>query len=73
MRVDELAERRYEVIVLKHMDWLRSEGSYVVAVSKIEDVPDWRCAAREAGRRLGIRIHTGISRDGSLVWVTEEP
>ena len=60
MGVDELAERRYEVIVLKYMDWLRSEGSYVVAVSKIEDVPDWR-------------IHTGISRDGSLVWVTEEP
>jgi hypothetical protein len=73
MRVDELAERKYETLVLKHVEWLRIERSYVLPLSKIEDIPDWRRAAREAGRRLGVRVRTGISRDGTLVWVTEEP
>ena len=73
MRVDELAERKYEILVLKHVKWLKTERSYVVAVSKIEDISDWRRAARAAGRRLKIRVRTGISRDGTLVWVTEDP
>lgn len=73
MRVDELAEHKYEILVLKHVEWLKIERSYVVAVSKIENVPEWRKAAREAGRRIKIRVRTGISRDGTLVWVTEEP
>jgi hypothetical protein len=73
MRVDELAERKFENLVLRHMDRLSSVRSYVVPSSEIENVPEWRKAARAAGRRLEIRVRTGISRDGTLVWVTEEP
>ncbi len=73
MKVDELAEQKYQNLVLLHMRALRLQQSYTMLVAKIENVPEWRKAAREAGRRLGTRVRTGISGDGTLAWVTEDP
>lgn len=47
-------------------------GSVVRWTSELHDVDDWRRAARRAGRLLGVRIRTGVSNDGTKVWVVDE-
>jgi len=73
MIVDELAKHRRETLVLKHMEWLTIRHTYAIRVDRVNDVPEWRSAAREAGRRLKISVRTGVSRDGTLVWASEGP
>ena len=48
------------------------QGSVVRWTAELPDVDDWRRAARRAGRLLGVRIRTGVSDDGTKVWVVDE-
>jgi hypothetical protein len=48
------------------------QGSVVRWTAELADVDDWRRAARRAGRLLGVRIRTGVSDDGTKVWVVDE-
>jgi hypothetical protein len=73
MTVDELERQRTERLVLVLMEHLRNNQGVNVAVELIEDVDRWRRAARLAGHRLGISVRTGISRDGTTIWVSEGP
>jgi hypothetical protein len=47
-------------------------GGHVVSVatSSVDDVGEWRAAARKVARTLGEPIRTGITADGSRVWAT---
>ena len=47
-------------------------GSVVRWTAELADVEDWRRAARRAGRLLGVRVRTGVSDDGTKVWVVDE-
>jgi len=47
-------------------------GSIVRSTAKLDDIGLWRKAARKAGRDHGWRIATGVSDDGSKVWVVRE-
>jgi hypothetical protein len=47
-------------------------GSVVRWTAELPDVDDWRRAARRAGRLLGVRVRTGVSGDGTRVWVVDE-
>lgn len=48
------------------------QGSVVRWTAELPDVNDWRRASRRAGRLLGVRIRTGVSDDGTKVWVVDE-
>jgi hypothetical protein len=73
MKLDELAKRRREKLVERLVYLLKTYRTVVLGIDEVENVPEWRSAAREAGRRLNIRVSTGVSRDGTKVWATEEP
>ncbi len=73
MTVDELERQRTERLVLVLMEHLQRDRGVNVAVELIDDIDRWRRAARIAGHRLGIPVRTGVSRDGSTVWVSEGP
>ncbi len=47
-------------------------GSVVRWTAELPDVDGWRRAARRAGRLLGARVRTGVSDDGTKVWVVDE-
>jgi hypothetical protein len=46
-------------------------GSVVRMSSSLENVEEWRKAARRAGRLLGVPVRTGVTDDGSKVWVVD--
>lgn len=46
---------------------LQGSGSVVRSADDL-DVDRWRRAARQAGRRLGSSVRTGVAADGSTVW-----
>jgi len=71
--ISDTDNRQFEELVLKLVLELKFKRSVNYAVSSIEDVELWRRAARTAGRRLGIQVRTGISRDGQVVWASEGP
>jgi len=71
--VDELARRRLEHLVLQLMQELASRQSLTYGTDDIENVEEWRTAARIAGRRLGSPVSTGVSKDGTKVWASEGP
>ena len=71
-RVVDLETRKVERLADEPLPVLRHRGSVVADSATLEDVDRWRRAARSAGRRLGWRIRTGVSRDGSRVWATSE-
>jgi hypothetical protein len=48
-----------------------NRGYLVVRVDELEDVERWRRAARRAGRLLGVHVRTGLSYDGSVVWMAD--
>lgn len=73
MTSDELAARRRERLVTQLERDLRILRSLTYGTDDIEDVDEWRTAARIAGRRLGVPIRTGVSRDGTKVWASEGP
>jgi predicted nucleic acid-binding protein len=73
MTTDELARRRFDRQVSKLQDQLKTLQTVVYGIDQIEDIGEWRRAARAAGRRLGIPVRTGVSRDGTKVWASEGP
>jgi hypothetical protein len=70
---DELAKRRLEILVQELTIQLRDMRSVKHGTDYVGDVDLWRKAARIAGRRLGIPVRTGVSHDGTEVWVSEGP
>ena len=70
---DELGRRRLDRLVRRLERELRNRRSFTCSADRLEDVQQWRRAARVAGRRMGISVRTGISRDGTKVWVSEGP
>jgi ATP-dependent helicase YprA (DUF1998 family) len=78
MTTDQLAERRFKELVEWMAGMLTSKGSIVESVDWLTSnggpgaVERWRRAGRTAARQLEITCRTGISRDGMLVWITEE-
>jgi hypothetical protein len=65
-RIDRLAEE-----IARQLN--EHGGGVVRLTANVDDVERWRRAARQAGRRLGIIIRTGVSRDGEKVWASEGP
>ncbi|MCU1428408.1 MAG: hypothetical protein JWL83_2408 [Actinomycetia bacterium] len=70
---DEMRRRRLEHLAADLKTELLIRRSLTMSVERVEDVELWRSAARLAGRRLGIPVRTGVSRDGSTVWASEGP
>jgi len=70
---DELQQRRFERLVEKLTYELETYRSLTYGTDHVGDVEQWRKAARAAGRRLGIPVRTGVSRDGGKVWASEGP
>lgn len=62
---DRLAREIADQLVAGH-------GSVVRWTADLDDVEEWRTAARKAGRVLGVSVRTGVSDDGSKVWVVDE-
>lgn len=73
VRANELERRRLMRLVEQLTEQLQERRSLTHGTDYIEDVELWRKAARAAGRRLGIRVRTGVSRDGTKVWASEGP
>ena len=73
MTTDELAERRFKLFVRDMTQQLKTLRTVVYGTDQIEDVDQWREAARAAGRRLRMPVRTGVSRDGTKVWASEGP
>ncbi|MGH9126453.1 MAG: hypothetical protein ACRDZ8_17255 [Acidimicrobiales bacterium] len=71
MMIDELAERRLEILVRELMVLLQEHEAFVLEVDYVEDVETWRKAVRSAGRRLGVPVRTGVSKDGTRVWAAD--
>ncbi len=47
------------------------QGVYRMSTVGIDDVARWRRAARACARELGLRCSTGVSADGSFVWIVD--
>jgi hypothetical protein len=73
MTMNELAARRFKLVVDQVEHQLRTHQTVVLGTDRVEDVEEWRSAARAAGRRLGLPVRTGISKDGTRVWASEGP
>ncbi|MGD1011644.1 MAG: hypothetical protein ABR925_03800 [Acidimicrobiales bacterium] len=77
MTTDQLAERRFRELVESVASMLTAKGSIVESVDRLtshggpDAVARWRRAGRAAARQLEIPVRTGISRDGTLVWITD--
>jgi hypothetical protein len=71
-RVVDIERERVERLAADLAPELRERGVIVVDVAALEDVERWRRAARRAGRLLGWRVRTGISRDGRRVWMASD-
>lgn len=70
---DELERKRLEHLA-KHLEQqLRIHRSLTYGADHIEDIDLWRRAARLAGRRMGIPVRTGVSRDGTKVLAVRRP
>jgi hypothetical protein len=74
-RPDELEQRRLDQLTdeleAQMATELPSRGVVVARVDQVEDVDRWRAAARRAARRTGVSIRTGLSGDGSTVWIVD--
>jgi hypothetical protein len=73
LKTDELAARRFDALVEWMIELLTTRSGGNFRTDGIDDVEQWRKAARAAGRRLNICVRTGVSRDGTIVWVSEGP
>ena len=65
--------RRLELLVDELTVQLKVSQGATHGIDYVEDIELWRKAARIAGRRLGIAVRTGVSRDGTKVWASEGP
>lgn len=60
---------RVERLARELTPYLRDEhGQLAVRVAEVDDLDRWRRAARRAGRLVGGKVATGVSRDGSTLW-----
>jgi hypothetical protein len=73
MTTDEIARHRLELRVREIAEQLSLYQSVTFSTGYVEDVEEWRKAARIAGRRLKIQVRTGVSPDGEKVWASEGP
>jgi hypothetical protein len=71
-RVVNIESRKVERLADDLLPVLRDRGTLVADTTTLEDVDRWRRAARLVGRRLGWRMRTGKSRDGSRVWAASQ-
>lgn len=67
-KVVDLEERKARALADHLLPVLRDRGSLLVDAADIEDCERWRRAARIAGRRLGVRVRTGVTGGGERVW-----
>ena len=73
-RVVDLEGVRVERLAEEIADQLQQHGGSILRLATdVENVERWRRAARQAGRRLGVTIRTGVSNDRSKVWASEGP
>jgi hypothetical protein len=72
-QTDELERRRLDRLADQIGTELQVRRSIVCSSEHVDDIDRWRRAARTAGRRLGIPVRTGVSRDGTKVWASEGP
>lgn len=66
-------EGRFTGLVVQLAVELQANETLVYNANAIEDVDQWRRAARIAGRRLKVPVRTGVSKDGLKVWAIQEP
>jgi hypothetical protein len=71
--VSDLQRRRFERLVEQLRQELLVRRGVVLNADSVEDVAEWRKAARQAGRSLGIPVRTGVSSDGTKLWASEGP
>ena len=71
-RVEKLERQRVERLAAELVAVLRECGEVRVETDVLENIERWRDAARRAGRILGWRVRTGVSRDGRYAWVVSE-
>ena len=67
-KVVDLERARVEQLARELVPHLREREQLVVRVAEVENVDRWRRAARRAGRLVGAKVATGVSRDGSTLW-----
>ena len=65
MTTDQLAEHRQERLIQELMRQLKDNGGIKIDVEHVDDVEQFRKAARSAARRIGVTVHTGVSREKS--------
>jgi hypothetical protein len=69
----EVPHEQVELLAKQIADQLvASHGSVVRWTDSVGDLELWRTAARRAGRVLRVPVRTGVSDDGSKVWVVDE-
>jgi hypothetical protein len=73
MAVDQLAQKRLELLVDELTQKFKDNRGVTHGTDSISDIELWHKAARIAGQRLGIRVRTGVSRDAAKVWASEGP
>lgn len=65
-------ERRRHELVAEIAEQIEAGlGSVVRWTVELDDIEEWRAAARRAGRLLGTNVRTGVSDDGTKVWVID--
>jgi hypothetical protein len=57
---DDIRDARHERLVRVIVADLKAQTDVQAMVTFIEDVDEWRAAARIAGRRLGLRVRTEV-------------
>lgn len=71
-KVVKLERQRVEALAHELAPVLRDHGYVLADLGDVEDVDRWRRAARRAGRLLGWRVRTRLSRDGRRVWAASD-
>jgi len=73
MTVDQLADKRQERLVEELVRILKANGGIKISVDLVDDVDQFRRAARTAARQIGMTIHTGVSHEkaGDFVFAFE--
>jgi predicted HAD superfamily Cof-like phosphohydrolase len=73
MTVNQLADKRQERLVEELVRVLKANSGMKISVDFIDDVEQFRKAARTAARQIGMTIHTGVSHEkaGDYVFAFE--
>jgi hypothetical protein len=71
-RVEDLERQRGERLAAELVPVLRDRGELRAETETLESLERWRAAARRAGRLLGWRVRTGVSRDRRFAWAVSD-